>query len=246
MNNMKNMDQKVVEETAFTREPIYKRFSIFLIGLMLITLLPHYSKLLDETIDVPWRITLHGALYLVWFILFAVQSNLSNRNTALHKKTGYLSIALVVLLFISGADLLAGIMRGYSPDWNPEFLRSRTTFVWAIAHTLGTFTGFYLLGAMFRKKLHLHKRFMLMASLSMISASVTRVAFLPFIPINGMLLTLGTTYLLLLCPVVIDRLSFGKVHTVFKWAVPLYIVTQILCIGFIPGTYTGQVMAFPF
>ena len=234
-------------ESEFTRQPIYGSFSLILIGFMFVTLLPHYGKVLSSDQVVTFQFILHAILYLGWYVLFAVQSRLSlNKNIHLHMTLGYMSIFLFCGLIFSGASMLIDVMKNYDSSWTAEFLRSRTSFVWAISHTLISFASFYILGVVFRKKLHAHKRFMVLASLSMVSASVTRIAFLPMMPIDGTLLTLLSTYVFLLVPVIIDRIVFGRVHPVLKWGVPLYAVTQILFIGLIPSTEIGQLMAFPF
>lgn len=245
MNQNNNKTVSVGGE--FSSQPIYGKFSLVLVVFMFITLLPHYGKIASSTTTVTAQFILHGILYLGWYVLFAVQSRLSStKNVVLHKKLGFLSLFLVCALTYSGTDMLIGVMQSYDNSWTAGFLRSRTSFVWAILHTLVSFTVFYALGFSFRKKLHCHKRFMLMASLSMVSASVTRIAFLPFVPVDGMIVTLLSTYGFLLVPVVIDRVMFGRVHSVLKWSIPLYIVTQILCIGLLPSIEIGQAIAFPF
>ncbi|MDB4322333.1 hypothetical protein N9975_01825 [bacterium] len=243
----KNNTQQLSQDSKYSSRPIYGKFSLVLIVFMFVTLLPHYGKIANATTVVTAQFIIHGILYLGWYVLFAVQSRLSStNNVTLHKKLGYLSLILVCGLTVSGTDMLIGVMRSYDDSWTAGFLLSRTSFVWAILHTLISFTGFYALGLIFRGKLHFHKRFMVLASLSMVSASVTRIAFLPFVPVDGTVVTLLSTYGFLLVPVVIDRIAFGRVHPVLKWSIPLYIVTQILCIGFLPSTEFGRAMAFPF
>lgn len=156
-----------------------------------------------------------------------------------------MSMALFLFLIISGVEMLIGVMEAYNPNWTEGHIHARASFVWGILHTLISFFIFYILGVLFRRKLQLHKRFMLMASLSMVSASVTRVAFLPFIPLDGMILTLAATYAFLLTPMIIDRLAFKAIHPVFKWCIPIYVVTQIMCIGILPTTEIGRAIAFP-
>jgi hypothetical protein len=234
-------------DVRFSSQSIYRIFSLILLVFILVTLLPHYGKISSSTTVVSAQFIVHGILYLGWYILFAVQSHLSSvHNVTLHKKLGYISLLLVSTLIFSGIDMLLGVMQSYDSSWSTGYLVSRTSFVWAILHTTLFFVGFYALGIVFRKNLHLHKRFMLMASLSMISASVTRVAFLPIVPVDGMAVTLLSTYALLLAPVIIDRITFRGVHPVLKWSVPIYVITQIICIGFIPTTKVGQAIAFPF
>ena len=237
----------VEEGSTFSNKAIYGTFSYVLAAVMVVTVIPHYFELIVSPSDVPFAIVVHSVLYLAWYILFSVQSNLSDRGKVqTHMRLGQLSLAFFVALFVSGVYLLLGVMQSYDPSWDPFYLMTRTSFVWGIIHTLFTFTVFYVLGLIYRKKLHVHKRFMLMASLSMVSASITRVAYLPVVPLDGMVVTLLSTYILLLIPIIIDRIHFKRVHSVLKWSIPLYIVSQIVCIGILPRTGMAQALAFPF
>jgi hypothetical protein len=232
-------------DNPFTRKPLYGKLSIVLLGLMVVSLLPHYTKIYSSS--VPVLFILHGALYLGWYILFVVQTHLSaSGNVATHKKLGFLSLFLFAVLTASGVTMLIGAMQAYDSNWEPWFLHARTNLIWGIFHTIFSFSTFYILGILFRKQLHIHKRFMLLAALSMVSASVTRVAYFPFIPIDGTLLTLLSTYAFLLAPIIIDRITFKRIHPVFKWCIPIYIVSQIICIGILPTTPIGRALAFPF
>lgn len=231
----------------FTSRPIYGKFSILLLGIIIVSILPHYFEIYKSSDLVSVSLIVHAILYLGWFILFAVQSSLSaSGKISIHKKLGYTSLVLFALLFISGVQMLAVVMGSYDSSWDDWYLHSRASFVWGILHTLISFSIFYVLGVLYRAQLQAHKRFMLMASLSMISASITRVAFLPFIPVDGMAVTLLGTYGLLVAPMIMDRIIFKSVHPVFKWGVPLYVITQIVCIGMLPATEIGRAIAFPF
>lgn len=235
-----------VGTARFSNRPIYGKFSMVLLGVIFVSILPYYVKVYNSPEIVSVTFIVHSILYLGWYILFAVQSNLvSSGNFAVHKKLGYMSIALFVFLIVSGVEMLIGVMAAYDPNWTAGHIHSRASFVWGILHTLFSFFIFYILGVVFRGRLQLHKRFMLMASLSMVSASITRVAFLPFIPIEGTILTLVATYAFLLAPMFIDHLAFKAIHPVFKWCVPIYVVTQIICIGLLPATDIGRAIAFP-
>ncbi len=235
------------KKNPFTAQPIYGNFSLLLLVVIFITMLPHYFKLSTAPANVPTSFVVHGVVYLAWFVVFAIQSNLVVlKKTAVHKQLGYCSLVLLAALIISGSQILYGAMSAYNPNWDAGFLYSRISLIWGVLHTFIAFIILCSLGFFYRKQLHLHKRFMLMATLTMIPASITRIAFIGVIPIDGTLLTLLTTYILWLTPVVIDRLRFNAVHSVFKWGVPIYLVTQIFCIGFMPTTGLGRAIAFPF
>lgn len=234
-------------KNPFTAQPIYGFFSLLLLVVIFITMLPHYFKLANDPANVPISYVVHGVVYLAWFVVFAIQSNLVVlKKTAIHKRLGYCSLVLLAALIISGLQILYSAMSAYDPNWDAGYLYARINLIWGVLHTFVCFIILCGLGLFYRKQLHLHKRFMLMAALTMIPASITRIAFLGIIPINGTVLTLLTTYILWLTPLVIDRLKFNAVHPVFKWGVPIYFVTQLFCIGFMPTTGLGRAIAFPF
>ena len=226
----------------------YSKFALLLLLITLVSLLPQY---VDTLIHKPEAMSLplfaHGLLFLFWYLLFFVQASLvSSGQFASHKLLGYCSIPLALVLILSGAHLLMGTMHSVQADWSEQHLFMRSSFVWAIFHTLVSFCSFYILAIVYRGQSAAHKRFMLLASLSMMSASITRFAYHPIIPMDGTAFTLLMTYALLLAPLLIDKWREGKVHKVFKIGVPVYLVTQLLAIAVLPGTEVGRALAFPF
>ena len=224
----------------------YGWYSLVLLVVSALTLVPSYLvPLLLNPGALPNHVVLHGAVFIGWYVLVVLQSGLvSRKKRAIHKTLGYLSIPFVVFLLWSGAIMLIGVMGSYQPDWTEQYLLSRTSFVWAILHTLVFFGGFYFLAIAFRKNRSFHMRLILLASLSMIAPSITRVAYLPVIPIDGTAFTLLATYVFLLIPVLMDRHYEGRVHPSFKVGIPAYAVTQILALGLLPATSFGREMAF--
>ena len=136
--------------------------------------------------------------------------------------------------------------QSYQPGWTDEYLFSRASFVWAIAHTLISFTTFYVLAVVYRQRRQIHKRLMVLASLSMMAASITRFAYLPIIPMDGTAFTLILTYSLFAIPLVIDRVREGKTRPVLVYGTAIYVVTQIVAMGIMPATAVGKELAFPF
>lgn len=168
----------------------------------------------------------------------------SSRLVALHKKLGYASIPFALFLIASGGLMLAGTMQSYQPDWTEQILHSRTSFVWAISHTLVSFTIFYVLAVIYRRKTHVHKRLMLLASLSMMAASITRFAYLPIIPIDGTAFTLLLTFTLLAMPLLFDRVKHGKIYSPIKYGTAVYVITLVIAMGVMPATAIGRALAF--
>ena len=230
----------------FSFRSAYAKFSIVLLIVTVISLIPQFfTGLLNDPTGISPQLKIHGVVFLLWYLLFTVQAGLVGaKHTALHKKIGYTSIPFALFLIISGTLMLLGTMNSYQPDWTEQFLRSRTSFVWAIFHTLVSFTSFYLLAVLCRKRSQAHKRFMLLASLSMMAASITRFAYLPIIPIDGTAFTLLTTYALLATPLVIDRIRDKKIHPVLFYGTAIYVVTQLAAMGVMPSTAIGRELAF--
>lgn len=232
--------------SQFSFRSAYSRFSLVLLVITFVALVPNFFTTLftdPQKFSLEW--TIHGLLFLGWYVLFTLQTALiSSANIQLHKKLGAISIAFFIVLVVSAISMTLGTMHSYSPDWSPQQLMARTSFVWAILHTLAFFTGFYLLGIIFRKQGSIHKRFMLLASLSMMSATLTRFAYLPGFPINGVVFTLLGTYALLITPLVIDRVTQKRIHPVLTFGTLFYAVTQIIAIGIIPTTEFGKESAF--
>lgn len=215
----------------------YAKFAFVLLVVTIITLVPFFDELRSDEMTYSPQLVVHGFVFLAWYALFSVQAGLvSSGRTALHRKLGYSTIPLAVMLFISGALLLIAIMQNYQPE--------RTRFVWAIIHTLSSFTIFYLLAIAYRKRPEVHKRFMLLASLSMMIASITRVAYLPIVPMDGSLFTLLSSYVLIATPLVLDRLENGRIHPALKYGTLAYAVSQIVTMAVIPSTSIGQSLAF--
>lgn len=225
----------------------YSKFSLLLLAITVISLMPHYVELIKEPDSVSLQFVFHGIVFLLWYVLFTVQSGLvSAGQLATHRALGYLSIPFAVLLLYSGGAMLVGVSESYQPDWTEEYLFARTSFVWAIVHTVLSFSIFYILAVIYRTSPHVHKRFMLLASLSMMSASITRFAYLPIIPIDGTALTMLLSYALLITPLVVDRVQAGRIHPVLLYGTAIYVVTQLIAMGLLPATRFGQSMAFPF
>jgi len=225
----------------------YGFYAIALLVLIVVSLLPTYFPLMvsDPEALAP-EIRIHGAVFFAWYIFFTIQVGLKGaRRLALHKLLGALSIPLVAYLVYEGALVLWGVMASYDPAWSEAFLRGRVSFVWAIIHTLVSFATFYGLAILYRKNGAAHRRLMLLAALSMVSASVTRFAYVSFVPIDGTALTLILTYVFFLVPVLVEFVQRRRVHPALVWGTILYLVTQLLAMGLMPSTALGRALAFP-
>ena len=224
----------------------YAKFSLLLLAITVVSLIPQYfAGLLAHPVELPPQLIVHGIVFLAWYVMFSAQAGLvSAGNFASHRKLGYVSIPFALFLIVFGGLMLAGTMQSYQPDWTEQYLQSRTSFVWAIFHTLVSFAICYILAVVYRRTTKVHKRLMMLASLSMMAASITRFAYLPVIPIDGTAFTLLLTFTLLAIPLIIDRVKQGKIHSSLKYGTAVYVVTLLIALGVMPATPIGRALAF--
>jgi hypothetical protein len=166
---------------------------------------------------------LHGAVMTSWVVLFVVQVWLvASRRTRVHQRLGV--IGAVLALLVLGVGLSTAVFaaaRGSSPG--PPALQFLVVpffdmFLFAI------FVG----GALyFRRRMDIHKRLMLLAAATLLTAAVARIP-LNFILNGGPLVFFGLTDLCLVAFVLFDTLKQRKLHPVFLWGTLLFIGSQPL------------------
>lgn len=239
---------KTQNEMPSREESLYRTFAFVLLAITFLTLIPNFLRpALNESRSVSPALVIHASLFLVWYILFFAQTALiSKSKITIHKRLGYASLGLTSVLAISGLMMLLGVMRAPPTTDDIGSIFARTSYVWAIIHTLVCFTAFYLLAIKFRQRPPVHKRLMMLASLSMMPATITRVAYLPMMPIDGTALTVLSSYALLLTPIVIDLIVNRKVHPALAYGASFFVLSQIIATAVVPSTELGQTLAFPF
>ena len=161
----------------------------------------------------------HGTIFTAWYALLVTQASLiSVRRVAWHRRIGLAGAAVAVLVAVFGvaASLIAaGRPTGFIdvPVPSLEFL----TVPLGIVFLYAVFTA---LAFSLRRDVQAHKRYMLLASIVMIEAAVTRWPFafmsgdspVPFLDMSGFV-----TDLFLLPMIAWDLRSRGWLHVVTLW-----------------------------
>lgn len=148
------------------REPFFYYFS----GILLITvifafgmniLLKNYHLNSNMTL-----IVIHGISMLLWyFILFWQTRQIRINNIKAHKQLGLMTIVLAIAIVISGIMIAISNFKGEG--------EALTLF--------GNFSGMFVFGVLYvlalinRKKPDIHKRFMIVASVAMLSPALVRI-----------------------------------------------------------------------
>lgn len=168
---------------------------------------------------------LHGAVFTAWFGLLLVQSTLvSTERTTIHRQVGWFGAGLaasMVLVGLYGA-LIAGHRAGgfvgiAVPGWQ---------FMIVPVVDMVMFSAFVSLAIRNRRDPQAHKRWMLIASISILTAAIARW---PGVQETGNPLVFFAVADLFLVPLLVrDGLVLGRLHSATLWGGLALVVSQPL------------------
>jgi hypothetical protein len=159
----------------------------------------------------------------LWFALFLVQIRLIAAGRAdLHRRVGVVGALLAALVVVVGVTTAITAARlGHTPGPPPLVF---------LAIPLGDMVVFPILvgsGLFFRHRSDFHKRFMLLSSLSILSAAIARIP-LNFISDGGLPLFFGLTDLCIITCVVYDTVKNHRLHPAFGWGMLIIFASHVL------------------
>ncbi len=162
------------------------------------------------------KFIIHGLSCLSWMLVFLVQSRLvRSGNVRLHRRLGTAAMAAAIAVTVSTIYVFIVVWKGWGA--RPDYAQANRLL-------LPSFALFVLLGYLNRSRPHLHRRYLLLATLYMLEPALSR-AFDPLDPIlklvpeqvietawwiffvtlwNGLFLSLFAY----------DRIVTGKIHRV--------------------------------
>ena len=179
---------------------------------------------------------LHGALFSGWVLLFIVQTALvAGRRVTLHRRLGMASLLLAAAMIVVGVrTAIAAAQRGSAPPGVDPLV-----FLVVPLFDMLLFTGFLTAAVSMRRNKEAHKRLMLLAYVSIITAAVAR---LPGLLQFGPLAFFGLSFVFVLMGVVYDRFSRGRVHKAYVWGGALLVISVPLRLG-LSGTPAWRAFA---
>ncbi len=178
-----------------------------------------------RTFSAPMEVHIHGLFAFSWIFLFAIQSQLIHyRNIKMHRALGIISLLIAfgvgitmvpVGLFAVHKELAQGLgMTAYS-----GFLG---VIISGLMYLVFVLAGFY-----FRKKPHIHKRLMLLATIIVLWPAWFRFRhFFPSVPHPEVWFALVLADSLIIMAWIWDYLRNGYVHPVLKYFGLLIICEQ--------------------
>ena len=246
---MATMSVAAARKPAPLVPPKYDRifFSGFAIVLMLAVILgfapTYYARLagsapLHTISNRPFTpiIHLHAALFTTWVLLFVVQTALvASHRTKVHMRLGIAGAVLAVGMVFAGlGTAIQGTRAGASAPGIPPLQFFAIPFFDMVL--FGVFVG---LAVWHRKNKDAHKRLMVLAYVSIITAAVARW---PGVLPHGPLAFYGLTMIFLVIAVGYDVVVRRHLHPVYRWGGAVLFLSVPMRLA-LSGTHAWQSFA---
>lgn len=178
-------------------------------------------------LHLPSLFIIHGVVFSSWVVLLVTQSALvSAKKIRIHQKLGYISIALVVAMFVLGWIMsVQAAQRGFTPPGGPPPLAFLAFQLFGLFAFAGLVAAAYLL----RNRPEAHKRLMVGATILLLTPAVARI-FLIFSTKMVLPKSLGLQLMLLLTCMAYDIFTRKRVHIAYLWSTAAFFAFVFLAI----------------
>lgn len=148
-----------------------------------------------------------------WFLVFGIQTWLiEKRRIDLHRRLGVFRAILAAMMLVFGAVVVTiNAREGRVPENAPIPVILILSYINLLVFGLLVGTAIFL-----RRRSEIHKRFMLLATVNLLSPAVNRIP-LDFIQGGGLLTVLGIPDLFILICVVYDTVRHRRLHPALGW-----------------------------
>ncbi|MEP6485338.1 MAG: hypothetical protein ABJB01_12885 [Rudaea sp.] len=182
----------------------------------------YYLKFAFDTPPLSGLIHLHAALMTAWVVLFVTQIRfIAARRKDLHRNLGLLGAALAAAIVAVGVPTsIEAARRGITTPGMPPL-----TFLVVPLATALVFAVLVTFGIAFRRRTDIHKRLMLLATLSILTPAIARVPWEAF-RAGGPLLFLGLTDVCIFAFVAYDTVKNRRLHPAFGWGTLFILISQ--------------------
>jgi hypothetical protein len=195
----------------------------------------YWLPLLNGSLQVAPLVHLHAALQFGWVLLFIVQAGLAGSGRlALHRVLGPCGVMLAAALLVFG--VIAAIHSYHLQAAAGHADQARAFMIAPISNILFFAVCVGIAASQFRRP-EIHKRLMVLATVSVLVPAVARVFLIAITggttavappPIEVTLVPSMVTNLLLVVAMVHDRKAHGRVHRVYWIGGGLLLATQLL------------------
>jgi hypothetical protein len=213
--------QLLTKRVSFWRQYFY----FFMSLLIAATVVYGFSHTIDHNLIhpsplPPFILYIHAIVFPGWVVFFIVQSALiRSHNVRVHRKLGWFGVGLAAAVVVVGVFTATGIARFAIQQKNPF---NSASFLIIQALDLGCFAVPFALAIYWRKKPEFHRRLMLIGSCALADAAFGRFPWL------GLLWSPVGVDALICLGVMRDLIVDRRVHKVYLYALPIFIVCQIV------------------
>jgi hypothetical protein len=173
----------------------------------------YYFRFLTDLPPLTVLVHLHGAVFTAWLLVFVTQTRLvAARRVDLHMKLGVAALVIAVLVLVVGFLTLA--VKANEPRIHPSGL-TPPQFTAVGLTSLGMFAAFIALGIAFRRRAAVHKRFMVLAMIAVLTPPSSRVLTLLGLREYWVYLVPVIPALFMAWCAIYDWRRYGKVHAVY-------------------------------
>lgn len=182
------------------------------------------QNLIHAAIPRPWILWVHGAVFSGWLAFFIFQSALVRTgHVKLHRLTGWFGAGLGVLIPVLGI-WTAIIMNRFRVIQLHMPVTQIYPFFSIQSGDVASFTVFFWLAIYWRKKPEYHRRLVLIATCALTAAGFGRF---PMMPLHWFYAGVDA---LILLGVSRDLIVNRRIHVVYRWTLPILIVSQIFAV----------------
>jgi hypothetical protein len=202
-----------------------------------------YLRAAFEAPDMPVYLHVHGVTLTCWFLFLVLQTSLvAGRRTDIHRRTGIAGALLAVAVVFAGPMATMGFMsrlQGIGVDTD-ALIYHLSWVVWANFLSILAFAIFVGAGIVFRRRSDIHKRLIMLATISIIGPPLARISRWFYADMSGEIPFVVAGSLILLAVLVIyDLVATGRLHKA-TIAGGLYCALTILAPLVIAGTEFAQ------
>lgn len=172
----------------------------------------------------PTYLQVHGFFFTTWIALFIAQTSLvAARRTDIHRRLGWATAALAVVMV--GVGTAAGIW-AMRRQVEAGFAAQAQAFLTTPLFSMVAFAVLVGAAIRFRRDTQMHKRLMLLATISILDAAVARLPF-EFLRTSNWNY-LPATDVFLAAAILYDVASRRTVHPAYIWGGLLLVIEQAL------------------
>ena len=191
-----------------------------------------YLRIYFDVPALPAQAYAHGTILTAWFSWFCLQTSLvAAGRTDLHRRMGiigaFIGISVIGVSLLAALELVPRLVAKYG-DISSDLGRL-TGVVWGNFTLVFIFACLLGLAIFWRHRPDVHKRLMLLASISILGPALTRVARIPWIDnVPEEIFTLTALITLMVALAVFDYVTEGRVHRVTNIGAPLIFVCLVI------------------